>query len=69
MSKSCSESSSTCIQAKALGRSCLHAGSLEPSPNVDVIITIISCADKFIVLISHCGPLSYFFIQYYNLNS
>ena len=35
----------------------------------DVIRTIISCADQFIVLIFHCRPLFYFLIQYYNLNS
>ena len=28
-----------------------------------------SCADQFIVLKLHCGPLFYFHIQYYNLNS
>ena len=50
-------------------RSCVHAGSLEPSPHADVIRTIISCADQFIVLFFHCGPLFYFLIQYYNLNS
>ena len=35
----------------------------------DVMRTIISCADQFIVLIFHCGPLLYFIFQYYNLNS
>ena len=49
-------------------KSCIHAGSLEPSPHADVIRTIISCADKFIVLVFHCGPSFYFIIQYYNLN-
>ena len=56
-------------EARALARSCAHAGSLEPSPHVDVIRTIISCADQFIVLFFHCRPLFYFLIQYYNLNS
>ena len=56
-------------EAKALARSCVHAGSLEPSSHADVLRTIISCADQFIVLIFHCGPLFYFLIQYYNLNS
>ena len=76
MSKNCSESSSTCIlcfvfmrEAKALARSCVHAGSSEPSSHADVIRTIISCADQFIVLIFHCGPLFIFLFQYYNLNS
>ena len=32
--------------------------SFEPLPHADVIRTIISCADHFIVLIFHCGPLS-----------
>ena len=76
MFKSCLESSSTSVlhtlfmrEAKALARSCIHADSQEPSPHADVIRTIISCADQFIVLIFHCGPLFYFLIQYYNLNS
>ena len=57
-------------EAKALVRSCVHAGSLEPSPHADVIRTIILCADQFIVLFFNCGPLFYFIIQYYyNLNS
>ena len=56
-------------EAKALARSCVHGGSSEPSPHADVIRTIISCADQFIVLIFHCGPLFCFLIQYYNLNS
>ena len=47
----------------------VHAGSSEPSPHADVIRTIISCADQFIVLFFHCGPLFYFLIQYYNLKS
>ena len=55
-------------EAKALARSCVHAGSSEPSPHADVIRTSISCADQFIGLIFHCGPLFYFLIQYYNLN-
>ena len=42
---------------------------VEPSPHANVIRTIISCADQFIVYIFHCGPLFYFLIQYYNLNS
>ena len=46
-----------------------HAGSSEATPHADVIRTIISCADQFKVLIFHCGPLSYFLIQYYNLKS
>ena len=32
---------------------CVHAGSSEPSPHTDVIRTIISCADQFIVLPFH----------------
>ena len=73
MSKSCLESSSTCIlslceKRKSLARSCIHAGSSEPSPHADVIRTIISCADQFSVLKFHGGPLFYF-IQYDNLNS
>ena len=32
-------------EAKAMARSCIHAGSLEPSPHADVTRTIISCAD------------------------
>ena len=45
-------------------RSCVHAGSSEPLPHANVIRTIISCADQFIVLIFRCGPLFYFLIQY-----
>ena len=56
-------------EEKALARSCVHAGSSEPSPHADVIRTIISGADQFIVLILNCGPLFYFLIQFYNLNS
>ena len=56
------------LEARALARSCVHAGSSEPSPHADVIRTTISCADQFIVLFFHCGPLFYFLIQYYNLN-
>ena len=37
-------------------RTCVHAGSSEPSPHADLIRTIISCADQFIVLMFHCGP-------------
>ena len=39
------------------------------SPHANIIRIIISCADQFIVSIFHCGPLFYFLIQYYNLNS
>ena len=56
-------------EAKALVRSCVHAGLSEPSPHADAIRTIISCADQFLILIFHCGPIFYFLIQYYNLNS
>ena len=56
-------------EEKALARSCVHADSSEPSPHAYVIRTIILCADQFIVLIFHRGPLFYFLIQYYNLNS
>ena len=41
----------------------------EPLPHAVVIRTIISCADQFIILFFHCGPLFYFLLQYYNLNS
>ena len=47
-------------KAKALARSCVHAGLSEPSPHADVIRTIISCADQFIVLIFNCGPFILF---------
>ena len=53
-------------EAKALARSCVHTGSSEPSPHADVI-TIVSCADQFIVLIFHCGPFILFSYSYYNL--
>ena len=56
-------------EAKALARSFVHAGSSEPLSHADVIRTIIPCADQFIVFIFHYGPLFYFLIQYYNLNS
>ena len=56
-------------EAKPLARSCIYAGSSEPLPHADVIRTIISCADQFIVLIFHCGPLFYFLLLYYNLKS
>ena len=56
-------------EAKALARSCVHAGSSEPSPHGCVIRTIISCADQFIVLIFDCGPFSLFSYSVYNLNS
>ena len=75
MSKSCLESSSTCIlwlceKGKPWrGHAYTYAGPSEPSPHADVIGTNISCADQFIVLIFHFGPLFYFLIQYYNLNS
>ena len=74
MSKSFSEAPSTCIflfvrEGKALASSFVHAGLSEPSPHADVIRIIISCADQFKVLMFHCGPLFYFLIQYYNLNS
>ena len=46
-----------------------NPGEVMPSPQADVIRTIITCADQFIVLIFHYGPLFYFLIQYYNLNS
>ena len=38
-----------CARSKTLARSCVHAGSSEPLPYADVIRTIISCADQFIV--------------------
>ena len=38
------------------GKVIVHAGSFEPLPHADVIRTIISCADQFVVLIFHCGP-------------
>ena len=56
-------------EAKPLARSCVHGGSSEPLSHADVIRIIISCADQFIVLIFYCGPLFYFLLQYYNLNS
>ena len=56
-------------EAKHLARSCVHAGLSEPLPHAVVIRTVSSCADQFIVLIFHCGPLFYFLLQYYNLNS
>ena len=49
-------------------RTCRLVGAYS-SPHADVIKTIISCADQFIELIFHCGPLFYFLLQYYNLNS
>ena len=55
--------------AKVLTRSCVHAGSSEPLPHADVIRTIISCADQFIVLIFHCGPFILFSYSVNNLNS
>ena len=62
MSKSCSESSLFMREVKALARSCVHAGSSEPLQQPDVIRTIISCADQFIVLIFYCRPLFYFLL-------
>ena len=56
-------------EAKALARLCVHAGSSEPSPHADVIRTIISCADQFIVLFFHRGPFILFYHSVYNLNS
>ena len=47
-------------RSESLARSCVHAGSSEPSPHADVIRTIISCADQFIVLIFNCGPFILF---------
>ena len=55
--------------AKALARSCVHAGSSEPSPHVNVIRTTISCAEQCMILKFHCGSLFSVLIQYYNLNS
>ena len=57
-------------EAKALARSCVHAGSLEPSPHADatVLRTIISCAGQLIVLIFRCGPFILFPYSVYNLN-
>ena len=65
MSKSCLESSSTCIFVYARSESPgevmrIHAGLSEPSPHADVIRIIISCADQYIVLIFHCRPLFFF---------
>ena len=37
------------LEAKALARSRIHEGSLEPSPHADLTRTIISRADLFIV--------------------
>ena len=49
-------------KAKALARSYVHAGSLEPSPHADVIRTNILCADQFIALFFfHCGPFILFY--------
>ena len=36
-------------EVKAPARSCVHAGSSEPSPHADVIGTIIWCADQSII--------------------
>ena len=47
-------------EAKALARSCVHAGSSEHSPHADVIRTIISCADQFIVLFFSFGTIILF---------
>ena len=54
-------------EAKALARSCVQAGSLEPSPHADVIRRISSCADQFIVLIFHCRLFILFSYSVYNL--
>ena len=52
-------------EAKVLARSCVHAGSSEPSPHADGIRTVILCADQFIVLFFFIADhLSYFLIQY-----
>ena len=73
MSKSCSESSIFNLhtlfmrEAKALARSCVLAGSSEPSPHADVIRRIISCADQFIVLIFQCGLFTLFSYSVSNL--
>ena len=56
-------------EAKDFARSCVRSGSSEPSPHADVIRTIISCADQFIVLIFHCGPFILFSYSVCNLNS
>ena len=56
-------------EAKALARSCVPAGSSEPSPHADVIRTIISCADQLIVLIFHCRPFILFSYSVCNLKS
>ena len=55
-------------EAKALARSCVHVGSSEPPPHADVIRTIVSCADQFIVLIFHCGPFLLYSLLVFNLN-
>ena len=49
-------------------RTCRLVGA---SPHADVIRTIISCADQFIVLIFHCGPFILFSysVHVLNLNS
>ena len=58
-----------CARSETPGEASVHAGSLEPLPHADVIRTIISCADQFIVLIFHCGSLFHFLLQYNcNLN-
>ena len=56
-------------EAKALTRSCVHAGSSEPSLHADVKRTNMSCADQFIVLLFHCRPFILFYYSVYNLNS
>ena len=56
-------------EAKALARSCVHAGSSEPPPHAYVIRTIISCAVQFIVLTFHCGPFLLYSFSVFNLNS
>ena len=64
MSKSYSESSSTCILCLCVYARSESAGEVG-SPCADVIVTIISWADQFKVLIFHCGSLFYFLIQHF----
>ena len=66
MSKSCLESSSAyilclCEKQKPWRGHAYSAGSSEPSSHADVMRTIISCADQFIVLIFHYGPFFFLF--------
>ena len=55
-------------EAKALARSCVHAGSSEPSPHADVTRTIISCADLYSINFS-LRTIYFIFYSVYNLNS